>query len=107
MRLPLRAGRKYYLTLTSTRSGGQEPDLAQTFFAAAVCAQPAALYLAVQSQGTLFTSRPSPSGAWTEGWKRNDIWIYPDKIFGIPDTGSIPIPVSLSGSSPVAGIPCR
>jgi len=86
-------------------SGPDEPDLSQTFFAAAVSAQPTTLYLAVQSQGTLFASRPSSSGTWTEGWKRIDIWTYPDGIFGLPDTSGAPVPVSLSRSSPVVGIP--
>jgi hypothetical protein len=86
-------------------SGADEPDLAQIFFAAAVSAQPATLVLVVQSQGTLFASQPSLSGAWTDGWKRIDIWTYPDMIFGIPDTSGAPVPVSLSGLSAVAGIP--
>jgi hypothetical protein len=104
--MPCAAEETGWFAVTQGRgSGADEPDLAQTFFAVAVSAQPGTLYLAVQSQGTLFASRPSPSGAWTEGWKHVDIWTFPDKIFGIPDTSGAPISVSLSGSSPVAGIP--
>jgi hypothetical protein len=84
--------------------GSDGPDLTQAFFATAISAQPGTLYLAAQSQGTLFASRPSPSGAWIEGWKRIDVWTYPDAIFGIPDTSGAPIPVPLSASSPVAGL---
>jgi hypothetical protein len=84
--------------------GSDGPDLTQALFATAISAQPGTLYLAVQSQGTLFASRPSPSGAWIEGWKRIDVWTYPDGIFGIPDTGGTRIPVSLSAASPIAAI---
>jgi hypothetical protein len=101
---PCAAEETGWFTVTQGKgSGADEPDLSKTFFAVAVSAEPATLYLAVQSQGMLFASQPSPSGAWTEGWKHVDIWIFPDKIFGIPDTSGAPIPVSLSGSSPVAG----
>jgi len=85
--------------------GAGEPDLKRNFFAAAVSARLETVYLAVQSQGTLFASQPSPSGDWIEGWLRVDVWTYPDLIFGIPDTNGPPMAVSLSASSPVAGIP--
>ena len=88
-----------------TQGSQSEPNLAQPFFAAAVSWQPGTLILAVQSQGTLFVASPSPSGAWTDGWKQIKVWTYPDLIFGIPDTSGAPIPVPLSGSSAVSGIP--
>jgi hypothetical protein len=87
------------------RVGTDEPDLSKTFFAAAVSARPHTLFLAIQSQGALFASQPSPSDAWTEGWKHVDVWIYPDLIFGVPNTSGAPIPVPLSASSTVAGMP--
>lgn len=87
-----------------TQGGGSGPNFAQPFFAAAVSWLPTALILAVQSQGTLFLSSPAPSGEWTNGWKRIDVWTFPDLIFGIPDTSGAPIPVALSPLSVVAGI---
>jgi hypothetical protein len=85
--------------------GAPQPDLTQPFFMAAVSAHPGALYLAIQSGGTLFANRPTPSGAWSDPWIKIDVWIYPDSIFGFPEIGAPPIPVALSGFSPIAGIP--
>ncbi len=96
---------RWFAVTQDGRTGAQEPDLTGTFFAAAVSAQTATLFLAVQSRGMLFASQPSPSDALTEGWKQIDIWIYPDTIFGLPDTSGTPIPVSLSSLSAIAGIP--
>ena len=85
--------------------GANEPDLTQAFFMAAVSAQPATLYLTIQSQATLFARQPTPTGNWSAPWRRIDVWTYPDAIFGIPDTSGAPVPVALSPLSPVAGLP--
>ncbi len=44
-------------------------------------------------------------GCLAGGVEANQSWTYPDGIFGIPDTGGTPIPVTLSVLSPVADIP--
>jgi len=95
----------WFAVTEGPQSRAHEPDLSGIFFAAAVSAMPATLYLAVQSLGTLFARQPSPSGEWTEEWTQIDVWSYPDKVFGLPDTSGAPIPVALGVLSPVAGIP--
>lgn len=85
--------------------GANEPDLTQAFFMVAVSAQPATLYLTIQSQATLFARQPTPTGTWSAPWRRIDVWTYPDAIFGIPDTSGTSVPVALSLLSPVAGLP--
>lgn len=84
--------------------GTPEPDLTQRFFMAAVSAYPGALYVAVQSQGTLFANRPIPAFQWFEPWTKIDVWVYPDGIFGLPNEAGAPIPVPLSNFTPVVGI---
>ena len=94
-----------WFAVTQAGSDADEPDLAHGFFVAAASAQPATLYLAIQSQATLFARQPTPAGNWSEPWKRIDVWTYPDAIFGIPDTSGAPVPVTLSPLSPVAALP--
>jgi len=96
-----------WYAVAQAQPGGSadEPDLTQAFFVAAVTARPATLYLAIQSQGTLFARQPTPAGTWPAPWRRIDVWTYPDAIFGIPDPSGAPVPVALSPLSPVAGLP--
>ena len=97
----------WFAATTGLAGGTPEPDLTDVFFAAAVSAQPGSLYLAIQSRGTLFANRPTPSFNWSEPWTKIDVWIYPDAIFGLPDTSGTPIPVPLSNFTPVAGLPIQ
>lgn len=85
--------------------GVDSPDWSKAFLLDAVSVQPSVLFLAVQSRGTLFARQPSPQGDWTAPWSRLDVWVYPDAIFGIPDTSGPPVPVALSALSPVAAWP--
>ena len=75
-----------WFPVTASGSGG--PDLSGWFSASAVSAQPQRLFLLVQSRGSLFVSWPSPSGDWADGWKALDVSIYPDGLFGLPDTNA-------------------
>jgi hypothetical protein len=62
------ANEKAWFAVTQGRGvGADEPDLSKTFFAAAVSARPDTLFLAIQSQGVLFASQPSPSDALDGG----------------------------------------
>jgi hypothetical protein len=85
------------------RSGGDGPDFSKPFSAVAISAQPGQLFLFVQSEGSLFAAWPSPAGEWSSGWVKLDVHIYPDGIFGIPDTTAPPIAVTLNSSSRVIG----
>ena len=98
-------GGTWFPVTANDRGGDGPPDFAATFFTAAAASQPNSLSLFIQNGGSLFASQPSPLGAWTEGWRKLDVHIFPDLIFGIPDASAPPIPIGLSAASTVAAAP--
>ena len=88
-----------------TERGGPGPVWSAPFSLAALSVTPGNLFLFVASEGRLYVSWPSPSGKWSDGWTEISVYVYPDTIFGIPDTTAPQIPIALSPGAKVFAAP--
>jgi hypothetical protein len=80
------------------RDGGPSFDGSSSSLAISVWPQNL-LFLAT-SGSALFATWLDASSSWTR-WQRFEPWVYPVNIFGIPDTGAAPMPVTPAAVSPL------
>ena len=78
---------------SSIFESGEGPDFSTPFSMHARSTLPGNLFLIVVNKGVLFANWPDASGTWGH-WAKLDAYIYPDLIFGLPDTTAPPIPVA-------------
>ena len=95
-----------------TDAPGAAPDFSRAFSIAALTPAPGELYVFVVSADGLFVAWPSASGAWTNPWHLEAPYVYPDGLFGAPDTSAPAIPIALDATTRVVttfspGIPGR
>jgi hypothetical protein len=85
--------------------GSNGPNLNGPILGSAVSSQPGNLTFFLQSEGKLFVTSVTAHGPQNTAWQPLEVFIYPDGLFGIPDTSAPAIPIALSGSSPVLAVP--